>query len=93
MREYTALMKWLRSGWLFVDVEVNERHYNALDLETNNILSAMEIAFKRGMNEAIVKGAIELSGFLEARGLYQLADNYLNRSVQAARFLGDTRRV
>jgi Tfp pilus assembly protein PilF len=41
------------------------------------------------MSTLLIRGAIPFSLFLESRGLYELAETYLQRAEQAARSLGD----
>lgn len=71
-------------------VETHERDYGTLDLETSNVLAALNVAFDRGMQAALVRGANAFSHFLETRGLYVLAEVHLKRTQQAAGSLGDT---
>lgn len=71
-------------------VKTHLESYSALDLEVNNILNALQVAFEQGMDIALVRGANMLSRFLEIRGMYRLAEIHLNRAQQASRSLGDT---
>ncbi len=70
-------------------VKTNIEDYSALDLEINNILDALQVAFDRGMQVALVRGANMLSRFLETKGMYALAELHLNRAQKAARSLDD----
>jgi len=70
--------------------ETYKDDYNALDLESSNMIAALQAAFDRGMKESLVKGANALYKFLDARGLYETAEVHLSRSLQAAESLGDT---
>ncbi len=70
-------------------VETYETDFDALERETSTILAALQVAFERGMSTLLIRGAIPFSLFLESRGLYELAETYLQRAEQAARSLGD----
>jgi len=70
-------------------VETHETDFDALERETSTILAALQVAFERGMSTLLIRGTIPFSLFLESRGLYELAETYLQRAEQAARSLGD----
>ena len=69
--------------------ETHQRDFSALDLETRNMLTALQIAFERGMQAELVRGVKAIYDFLETRGLYELAEVHLKRAQQAAKSLGD----
>lgn len=70
----------------FVDyVETHEADFSALNLETNNILSMLQMAFDRNMSVYLARGANSFYPFLESRGLYELAKVHLERALNAAR--------
>jgi tetratricopeptide (TPR) repeat protein len=64
--------------------------YSALDLEISNVLAAWQVAFDRGMPDALVQGANAFFHFMETRGLYTQARGHLHRAQEAARAGGDT---
>ena len=70
-------------------VEMHETDFDALERETSTILAALQVAFERGMSTLLIRGTIPFSLFLESRGLYELAETYLQRAEQAAISLGD----
>ena len=70
-------------------VEAHETDFDALERETSTVLAALQVAFERGMFTLLIRGTIPFSLFLESRGLYELAETYLQRAAQAARSLGD----
>ena len=70
-------------------VEMHETDYDALERETSNVLAALQVAFERGMSTLLVRAAMPFSFFLEARGLYELAEIHLKRAEQGARSLDD----
>ena len=70
-------------------VETHETDFDALERETSTILAALQVAFERGMSTLLIRGTIPFSLFLESRGLYELAETYLQRAEQAAISLGD----
>ncbi|HYO51000.1 MAG TPA: tetratricopeptide repeat protein [Chloroflexia bacterium] len=63
--------------------------YMALDLELSNILQGLRIADERELPGLLVRGVSVIYPFLEKRGLYALAIEYLQRARQAAESLGD----
>jgi tetratricopeptide (TPR) repeat protein len=71
-------------------VEAHETDYDALEQEVNNILASLQSAFDHGMQTALVQGANGFYHFLDARGLYALADVHLSRAERIARLLNDT---
>jgi tetratricopeptide (TPR) repeat protein/transcriptional regulator with XRE-family HTH domain len=70
-------------------VEAYPADYAALDSESNNILAALEAAYERGILPTLVRGAHAFSPLLITRGLYTVAETYLQRSLAATRTLGD----
>lgn len=74
----------------FVDyIEAHEKDYDSLDTERANILAALDVAFKQGMQAVLVKGVNALYRFLETRGLYSEAEKQLGRARTAAVSLAD----
>jgi len=71
-------------------VVTHESDYDLLTEESHNILAALQIAFERGMQGALVGGAGAFAHFLETRGMYSLAEMHLQRAQEAARFINDT---
>ncbi len=68
-------------------VEIHEKNFDALEREASNVLAALQVAFERGMRMLLIRGVIPFSAFLEARGLYELAETHLKRAEQVARSL------
>lgn len=64
-------------------LETHQYDYEQVEPEFNNILAAFEIAESRGMFTALQQGVLLFAPFLEARGLYTLAERYLNQVKQA----------
>ena len=71
-------------------VEQHKMDYEALKLEVNNVQAALQIASGQRMYEHLVRGANAFYPFLEAKGLYELAEFHLTRAQQAAESFGDT---
>ncbi len=71
-------------------VEAHASDNPALDLESNNILAALEAAYERGMQSDLVRGVHAFASFLETRGLYAVAQEHVQRALEAARSLNDT---
>jgi tetratricopeptide (TPR) repeat protein len=63
--------------------------YATLDLESYNILAALEAAHEQSMHAALIEGVHALAPFLITRGLYTVAETQLQRSLAAARALTD----
>lgn len=71
-------------------VELNQRHYQALDREMPDILTSLQAAADRDMTLELVHGINALYHFLEARGLYEVAARYLAQARVVAPQLDDT---
>jgi tetratricopeptide (TPR) repeat protein len=71
-------------------VALHHKDYQALDLEIGNVLAAWQVAFERGMHQALVQGTNAYFHFMETRGLYALAKIHLGRAQEAASAVGDT---
>lgn len=63
----------------------HEKDHQALELDTNNILAALDLAFAMGMQKALMQATLLFYDFLEVRGLYELAVPLLTRAEQSAR--------
>jgi tetratricopeptide (TPR) repeat protein/transcriptional regulator with XRE-family HTH domain len=58
--------------------------YHSLELDTDNILSALDAMHQRRLLSQFVRGVITFSDFLQARGLYALLDAHLAHAEEAA---------
>ena len=65
------------------------RNYEALDIESENIIAALQIADEQGMKEELVWGANAIFYYLKSKRLYEKARKCLERAQEAARSLGD----
>ncbi len=72
-------------------VEANQNDHRQLELETSNILAALEIAHTTHRREELVRGACALADFLHIHGLYSLARKHLTRARASAQVLDDHR--
>lgn len=70
-------------------VEKHERDYEALSLESSNIFTALQVAADQRMNKVLVRGMNPFYRFMEARGLYEMGESYLNQTKEAAESLDD----
>ncbi|MCB8966358.1 MAG: tetratricopeptide repeat protein [Ardenticatenaceae bacterium] len=70
-------------------VQTHEFDPPALDLETNNILAALQTAFTQNLAASIIEGIHIFYPFLEMRGLHDVAIRHLNQALQAARTNND----
>jgi DNA-binding SARP family transcriptional activator/Tfp pilus assembly protein PilF len=53
-----------------------------LDLERNNLLAALELAFNHQMHEELIRSVSVLHPFLMNRGLYAVAELHLSRALE-----------
>lgn len=67
----------------FVDFLAHSEH-EQIEAEFNNILAALEIAEQRGLSAALQETVTLFAPFLVTRGLYTLAENYLEKALQTA---------
>ncbi len=72
-------------------VKAHEKDYELLELESNTILAALELAYEAGRQEALVRGVNSYAPFLLLRGLYPLAEEHLQRAQEAAKAIEDQR--
>jgi tetratricopeptide (TPR) repeat protein/transcriptional regulator with XRE-family HTH domain len=70
-------------------VRARATDYPALDFDLGNVLAAVQIAAEQDLDAALTEAALALAPFLELRGLYSVAEQYLNRAQQAAAAVGD----
>ena len=72
-------------------VEAHEKDYELLELESNTVLAALELAYEKDRQEALVRGVNSYAPFLILRGLYPLAEEQLQRAQEAAKAIEDQR--
>jgi tetratricopeptide (TPR) repeat protein/transcriptional regulator with XRE-family HTH domain len=70
-------------------IQTHEQDYDALELETSNILAALDAAVALEMRQALLQAVTAFVAFLRVRGHYSLADQYLQAALQAATALED----
>jgi tetratricopeptide (TPR) repeat protein len=70
-------------------IQTYEQDYDALELETSNILAALDAAVASEMAQALLQSVTAFVSFLRVRGRYSLADQYLQSALQAATTLED----
>jgi tetratricopeptide (TPR) repeat protein/transcriptional regulator with XRE-family HTH domain len=70
-------------------VEAHKTDYEVLEVESNNVLAALQLAHEGNMSALLVQGALGFVPFLEARGQYAVAELHLKRAQQAAHALSD----
>ncbi|HVU71083.1 MAG TPA: tetratricopeptide repeat protein, partial [Ktedonobacteraceae bacterium] len=58
-------------------IEKHQRDYDALDRERTKLLTALDTAFTHHQCAELMRGLKHGYAFLEARGLYELAEHYL----------------
>ena len=64
-------------------------NFQALDLEINNLLAALNAADTLHMSDALVQGVIALVPFMHIRGLYAQASYYLQLALRATTAIED----
>ena len=70
-------------------VAEHEEDFAVLELESSNVVEALQIAFDRQLRSALIQIANSFAYFLRSRGLYSLAETHLIRAREAARLLND----
>ncbi len=71
-------------------IENHHTDYEALELESRNLLAALKYAFESGLYAQLVRGINAFAPFLLVRGLYDLAILHLQRAYQVSIWSGDT---
>lgn len=69
--------------------ETFERDYDVVEEEMSNILAALDATFTYAMPALLARGANALADFLETRGLYDTAEHYLQRALEATEKIND----
>lgn len=85
-----AFKSWQKGfvAYFVAYVATNSHHYQALELETDTILTALQLAAGQQFDQELVQGLMAYLPFLEARGLYEVAENLLLAGLQAAERVG-----
>lgn len=65
-------------------VETHKTDYDILEREMDNVLAALQIAYEHKMSEALIRGVVAFAPYLEAKGLYAIAETHLKRARQVA---------
>jgi tetratricopeptide (TPR) repeat protein len=70
-------------------VETHKKDYELLQLESNTIRTALDLAYEQGQRQELVHIACDFAPFLILRGFYGQAEPHLKRAYDAAVQLGD----
>lgn len=70
-------------------VLAHEQDYKALELETGNLLAALDATISLQQRHELIQGATALTSFWRVRGLYKQAEHYLQQAWDAALTLED----
>jgi len=70
-------------------IQTHKQDYKALELETNNILAALDTANALNYRNEVIQGITSLISFMRVRGLYIQANHYLQLALKAAMTLED----
>ncbi|HEX7734970.1 MAG TPA: tetratricopeptide repeat protein [Ktedonobacteraceae bacterium] len=74
----------------FVDCALQHTtDFATLDLESANILAALETASRLSMQEALIQGVLAFAPFLITRGLYAVAETLLQQALNATLASGE----
>ena len=71
-------------------IEKHATDYEALELESRNIIAGLKYAFEVGRHARFIQGVNAFAPFLLGRGFYDLARLYLQRAYQIAIWSSDT---
>lgn len=76
----------------YVDYVIqHEFNYEALDLETSNILATLQTGFEQNLTDTLIQGVNAFYTYLEMRGLHDLAEHHLKQALQVATSSQDAR--
>ena len=65
-------------------VEQHRKEYERLEVESSNILAALEAASEQGHHSELIRATCAFAPYLLSRGLYALAETHLQRAYNAA---------
>jgi len=65
-------------------VEQHRKEYERLEVESSNILAALEAAAEQGHHSELIRATCAFAPYLLSRGLYALAETHLQRAYAAA---------
>jgi tetratricopeptide (TPR) repeat protein/DNA-binding XRE family transcriptional regulator len=82
LREYAAYERLVTYVTLFV--ELHRKDYEVLQIESNNILAALEAAVEQAKYTELTRAVVAFAPFLLSRGLYSTAETHLQRAYNAA---------
>ncbi|UCF60624.1 MAG: tetratricopeptide repeat protein [Anaerolineaceae bacterium] len=70
-------------------ITAHDKDFPALEIETQNILAALKVAFERKLHPQLITGVNAFYPYLEAVGLLAQAQDHLTRAEKAARKIDD----
>lgn len=82
LHDYAAHERLIAYVTLFV--EQHRKDYEVLQIESNNILAALEAAVEQARYSELTRAAVAFAPFLLSRGLYSNAETHLQRAYNAA---------
>jgi len=71
-------------------VRQQQMDFNAIEVESSNMVAALHTAHDHGMDELFIRGVNAFFPFFEAKGLYDQALHHLQRAHDAAQRRGDS---
>jgi tetratricopeptide (TPR) repeat protein/transcriptional regulator with XRE-family HTH domain len=71
-------------------IEQHQTDYEELERESSIILAALEAAYEKNRQEALIRAVNAFAPFLLMRGFYSLAERHVQRAREAAQALSDT---
>lgn len=82
LRDYNVQLRL--SAYITEFVETHRKEYEYLEIESTNILTALEVAVEQARYDELIRTACAFAPFLLARGLYPQAETHLQRAYNAA---------
>jgi len=87
LREYTARERLV--VYITIFVEKHRKDYEILEVESNNILAALDASVELARYPELIRIACAFAPFLLSRGLYQIAERHLQNAHNSAMATSD----
>jgi tetratricopeptide (TPR) repeat protein/DNA-binding XRE family transcriptional regulator len=88
LTEQTPYQRFIAYSTSFV--EQHRKDYASLEIESNNILVALELAHEQARSAELIRAACAFAPFLLSRGLYRTAETHLQRAYASAMASADS---
>ncbi|HEU5381898.1 MAG TPA: tetratricopeptide repeat protein [Ktedonobacteraceae bacterium] len=80
-------------SFLSMFVQEHSLDYETLEIESNNILAALDVGFDMALPADLIGIVCAFAPFLLARGLYEIAETHLQRALTAAKTFADPKEM